>query len=616
MSEQTNYDVVLTTRLSETTNLGDSSFIDPLAVEADSINNPPLSDQIIEAARVLLQTSISSGQPFKVSTLPVKLMGQSLSTLAFSTKILSAKLMDISSAKLADSAIINLQSANIIQTPQQTASPSRKTNEFKIKRLNELQIEIDKCSAAMYLMPDADVNARVDLVAKNPCIDSIYYLNAMYNKEQIISSEIEAKKYRQTVNKIIRYDIDAKTASDNQTYLNLVNQLTFNDNIGFGVVVKDNGLQVKDEILFASHSLSALTNFVSSQWKKINNSSSNTSFFDIANLANRLNVGSQRNRDFDEYGYSINILVNPLLNFYGEQVRQETDPNFAEYLALKESTRKQVLEARINEQKEIEAAQNKKIEDKRNEYEKIRADYVTKGNIIANFREDLEGLYIELHDYPDDQDLIQDIFQLEANIKSINAEAERLNEQVVILNHELEEIIAEVNKQRNAQQQTVNVLPDFVDPAFIVETDNFKIFEQRLATEYDGFTQEITQFLKNIKNPELLQNSDGSPKFNTKILNFTKFQNARKTLINNFITANQLMFLPNYLKGWDMTFIVGPKFVEVKYDFKNLDKNKLLPVLSTKITEIEEDPACPKYVRDFIPKFEADTFLNDILTSR
>jgi hypothetical protein len=200
------------------------------------------------------------------------------------------------------------------------------------------------------------------------------------------------------------------------------------------------------------------------------------------------------------------------------------------------------------------------------------------------------------------------ISELDNSIKS-------LNENIKTVNTELEKIIEDVNKQRQAAGQIVGVLPEFLEPTFIVESENFKIFSSKLSDDYP-FQEPIEQFLLKIKNTAILTNSNGTPKFNTNVLNFTRFNDWRYRMLEAFKEKKQMMFVPDYLKGWDMTFDVGPQWVEVKYDFKNLEKNTLLPILSARITEIEEDPACPKYFRDYIPPAMAEKILNDELTSR
>lgn len=69
-------------------------------------NTPEISTQTALAALALLEASTSSGQVFTVDTLPIKKGNQSLSALAFDKYVLSSKLLSITSARIADSAIL------------------------------------------------------------------------------------------------------------------------------------------------------------------------------------------------------------------------------------------------------------------------------------------------------------------------------------------------------------------------------------------------------------------------------------------------------------------------------------------------------------------------------
>jgi hypothetical protein len=61
----------------------------------------------------------------------------------------------------------------------------------------------------------------------------------MYKEYYIVSSEVEAKKYRQTVKKVIRYENNDDFFNDD-IYNNLLKNIEHNDNIGFGLVVEYN----------------------------------------------------------------------------------------------------------------------------------------------------------------------------------------------------------------------------------------------------------------------------------------------------------------------------------------------------------------------------------------
>lgn len=220
---------------------------DEILSVSDAEDNSTLSDNIsvntIANALTILETL--PGKDFAVGTSPVKVSNKTLSALAIEKYVLSSKLLSITSAKIESSAILALQSANFFQniphvvTPSANLSAPPPNNEFKIKRLQELQTEIEKCASAMYLMPDAGVKARVDLAVQNPCIESTFYLNAMYKENYIVSSEVEAKKYRQTVKKVIRYENNDDFFNDD-IYNNLLKNIEYNDNIGFGFVVEYN----------------------------------------------------------------------------------------------------------------------------------------------------------------------------------------------------------------------------------------------------------------------------------------------------------------------------------------------------------------------------------------
>ena len=216
---------------------------DEIPPVSDAEDNSTLSDNIsaeaLTDALALLETL--PGEDFVVGTSPVKVSNKTLSALAIEKYVLSSKLLSITSAKVESSAILALQSANFFQNIPAAVTPQvpPSNNEFKIQRLEELQAEIEKCSGAMYLVPDADVDARVDLASQNPCVESTFYLNAMYKENYIVSSEVEAKKYRQTVKKVFRYENNDDFFNDD-IYNNLLKNIEYNDNIGFGLVVEYN----------------------------------------------------------------------------------------------------------------------------------------------------------------------------------------------------------------------------------------------------------------------------------------------------------------------------------------------------------------------------------------
>jgi hypothetical protein len=206
------------------------SDADDSSVLLDNISAEALSE-----ALTLLETL--PGEDFTVGTSPVKVSNETLSALAIEKYVLSSKLLSLTSAKVESSAALALQSVE--NSSADTSSTPASNNKFKIQRLEELQAEIEKCTSAMYLMPDADVDARVNLATQNPCVESTFYLNAMYKENYIVSSEVEAKKYRQTVKKVIRYENNDDFFNDD-IYNNLLKDIEYNDNIGFGLVVEYN----------------------------------------------------------------------------------------------------------------------------------------------------------------------------------------------------------------------------------------------------------------------------------------------------------------------------------------------------------------------------------------
>lgn len=296
-------------------------------------------------------------------------------------------------------------------------------------------------------------------------------------------------------------------------------------------------------------------------------------------------------------------------------VRSETDPKYAEYLDSKLDAIKKVKNARIEEQRKIEKEQNDKIAAKQNEYNAIKTDVLKKEDELKGYYNRLDKLEVLEYEGKLDANTKEEKILILGTIRELDNSITRLNENIKTVNTELEKIIEDANKQRQAAGQTVEVLPEFLDPAFIVESENFKIFNSKLSDDYP-FQEPIEQFLLKIKNTAILINSNGTPKFKTNVLNFTRFNDWRYEMLEAFKEKKQMMFVPDYLKGWDMTFDVGPQWVEVKYDFKKLEKNALLPILSAKITEIENDKNCPKYLRDYIPPSKAEKILNDELTSR
>lgn len=76
-----------------------------------------------------------------------------------------------------------------------------------------------------------------------------------------------------------------------------------------------------------------------------------------------------------------------------------------------------------------------------------------------------------------------------------------------------------------------------------------------------------------------------------------------------------LMYLPDYLKGWNMFFRVGPEFVVVHKDFENLNKNSIKRILEQEIKAIENDEDCPKYLKEQVSAEQVSSLLTDGIVS-
>lgn len=111
----------------------------------------------------------------------------------------------------------------------------KKPNTYKQKRLAELAIELNKCEAAINSVPDNGVNARVSMLANNPCITGMYYLNAIYKDTQAIESEEAALKLKVDVQKKLIYE-----GADNSAVNSMLKDFENGDNIGLGFVLQDN----------------------------------------------------------------------------------------------------------------------------------------------------------------------------------------------------------------------------------------------------------------------------------------------------------------------------------------------------------------------------------------
>lgn len=183
---------------------------------------------------------------------------------------------------------------------------------FKEKRLAEIQSQIEYCSALMMALPDADVETRVRTLDENPCIAGTYYLNAIYNENQVVSSEIEAQKEIVEVQKLVRYD-ESNYKYSNSELAEMLSELEIDDNIGLGFVLKNNGLGTLDEIVFNSFSLKELTNYVESFSK---NSDVNAAETDAETILS----------DFNPDGLAIYIVTDVLLDYHAESVLKESNP--------------------------------------------------------------------------------------------------------------------------------------------------------------------------------------------------------------------------------------------------------------------------------------------------
>lgn len=197
-----------------------------------------------------------------------------------------------------------------INIPSGINQPQKQT--FKEKRLAEIQSQIEYCSALMMALPDADVETRVRTLDENPCITGTYYLNAIYNENQVVSSEIEAQKEIVEVQKLVRYD-ESNYKYSNTELVEMLSGLESDDNIGLGFVLKNNGLGTLDEIVFNSFSLKELTNYVESYSK---NSSVNAAETDPEALLS----------DFNSDGLAIYIVTDVLLDYHAESVLKESNP--------------------------------------------------------------------------------------------------------------------------------------------------------------------------------------------------------------------------------------------------------------------------------------------------
>jgi hypothetical protein len=81
----------------------------------------------------------------------------------------------------------NISNSNQNQSQNQNSNQSSNQS-FKEQRLSEIQAQIEYCSGLMMALPDADVETRVKTLEENPCIFGTYYLNAIYNENQVVSS--------------------------------------------------------------------------------------------------------------------------------------------------------------------------------------------------------------------------------------------------------------------------------------------------------------------------------------------------------------------------------------------------------------------------------------------
>ena len=66
-------------------------------------------------------------------------------------------------------------------------------------RIKQIQTQIEQCKAYQKLDPDPSVADRLSKLEKNPCIEGLYYLNAVYKDMQYERSTTEALKYRETI---------------------------------------------------------------------------------------------------------------------------------------------------------------------------------------------------------------------------------------------------------------------------------------------------------------------------------------------------------------------------------------------------------------------------------
>ena len=215
----------------------------------------------------------------------------------------------------------NLHETNNISNTNQNQSQNQSQNQnsnqpqkqkFKEKRLAEIQSQIEYCSALMMALPDADVENRVKTLEENPCIVGTYYLNAIYNENQVVFSEIEAQKEIVDAQKLVRYD-ESNYKYNNAELSKMLSELESDDNIGLGFVLKNNGLGTLDEIVFNSSSLKELTNYVESYSKK---SSVNAAETDSEALLS----------DFNSDGLAICIITDMLLEHHAENVLKESNP--------------------------------------------------------------------------------------------------------------------------------------------------------------------------------------------------------------------------------------------------------------------------------------------------
>ena len=66
-------------------------------------------------------------------------------------------------------------------------------------RIKQIQTQIEECKAYLKLDPDPSVTERLNNLEKNPCLEGMYYLNAIYKDIQYERSTEVAKKYKETI---------------------------------------------------------------------------------------------------------------------------------------------------------------------------------------------------------------------------------------------------------------------------------------------------------------------------------------------------------------------------------------------------------------------------------